>query len=61
MNAEEDLLDDLCLLVEVLLLLHNTRGQTMSYPGKELRFRLTLEEEECVGQVFVDLSSHGHL
>ena len=44
MQAKEYLLNDLCFLIEILFILHDTRGQAMTNPRQELSLRLALKE-----------------
>ena len=61
MQAEEDFLYSICLLIQVLLVLNDTGSQAVAYPGQELLLRLPLEECEGLSQVFVNLGRHGNL
>ena len=60
MDAKEDFLYTLGLLVQVLLVLNYAWRQPVPDPGKELLLWLPLEEGEDGGQVFVDLRRHRH-
>ena len=61
MQAEEDFLYSICLLIQVLLVLNDTGSQAVANPGQELLLRLSFKECEGLGQVFVNLGRHGNL